>query len=651
MKSTSLYHRLLAGLVFLPISILLNIETAQGANPAELKKILYINSYHVGNAWSDSITKGILSILQGKDVELFTEYIDAKHFGQTKFLLFAYYLEHKYKNTKFDGVIVSDNDAMDFAIRFGNSLFPFIPIVFCGINEPENFQLENSRFYGFIETAEPQKTLILISKLFPKAKRILVLADNTTTGLVIKNSFKILSSAFPKLQFNIVEEIDVDSLFQLVKSGLKGDVVSLNTIFQDKYGNRVDYPVLQQQLAAISPKPVFCSWQILGKGIIGEYINKGFDQGTEAALMELNFLNNPHLIVSHINKIKEIAQFDYRALKKFEVSEALLPSKFVILNKPEVNYWRYIIFLILIAGGLFIVILIFIFNLKKRTEAERKVKTQILEIHTQNAQLENSYKQLGEMNCELEETNIKLFGTNESLIEAMKKAEESDRLKSSFLANMSHEIRTPLNAIVGFSSLLIDPEYDKEKRESFVNIINSSCDSLLILIGDILDLSKIEAGQLALHMEDVNVLDLFSGLLQFMQLRNQKNLDIRIAPFSKLNPIILFTDKIRVNQILTNLLTNSLKFTDTGFIEVGYKFDNPKEIVFYVKDSGIGIEQKNMDAIFDRFIKIETSPEKIYAGTGLGLAISKKLVELLGGKIWLESKWGFGSAFYFTHPL
>ena len=545
--------------------VFLMVGNVYGTEHSKAKKVLYINSYNSGMAWSDSITKGIISELQGTNIELFIEYLDSKRFGQTRFPILEEYIAKKYQSISFDAIIVSDNDALDFVIQYGDMLFPEIPVVFCGINEPENYQFEHTRFYGFIETADPRNTLTLITTLFPEAKRVLVIADNTTTGKVIKNSFKALEPVFQKLKIDFVESINIDSLFQVVKKGEITDVISLNTVFQDNEGNLVDYPGFQKKIAAISPKPVFCNWQPLGTGIIGEYTNSGFEQGLNAAVMAKDIFSNANLsTLKHVNEIKKISYFDYKILKKFGVSPKLLPKDAVVLNKPIVKYRRYLIILLFITTGLLIIVLVLIFTVRKRISAEELVRQQVVEIQQKKKQLEDSYEQLRELNAELEKANIKLYNYNDSLIDAMKLAEESERLKSSFLANMSHEIRTPLNAIVGFSTLLVEKELVIEKREDFVNIIQSSCDTLLVLIDDILDLSRIDSGQLHLNIERISIQDVFKELLQFVELRNCNNLDILSVPSVIDSSVLLNTDKVRFKQILTNFLTNALKFIENG---------------------------------------------------------------------------------------
>ncbi len=241
--------------------------------------------------------------------------------------------------------------------------------------------------------------------------------------------------------------------------------------------------------------------------------------------------------------------------------------------------------------------------------------------------------------------------TNE-LKNAKEKAEESDRLKSAFLANMSHEIRTPMNAIVGFSSLLMLQELSEEDSH-FVQQIYTNSESLLTLINDIMDLSKIEAGQLEIRKEPVQLAQLIREVYEIFYTTSQKP-DKRSINYIFTIPDEEFTlvaDPIRLKQILSNLLSNAFKFTDTGTIEVGYHQDSNKSIELFVSDTGIGIDKTDLSTIFDRFKKIEKDGVRLYRGAGLGLAIVKQLVNLMEGELLVESKEGKGSCFKFILPL
>lgn len=236
------------------------------------------------------------------------------------------------------------------------------------------------------------------------------------------------------------------------------------------------------------------------------------------------------------------------------------------------------------------------------------------------------------------------------LIAAKVKAEESDRLKSAFLANMSHEIRTPLNSILGFSDLLTDPNMDDQSRREFASLINSSGSNLLSIINDVLDISKIEAGQIQLTMSQFSAQKLINSIKnEYAYKAGLKNIKLQTDPTNPEQEIILVSDENRIKQVLVNFVGNALKFTEKGTIEIGLKLTG-NNIQFHVKDTGIGIPKEFHDKIFDRFRQVESANTRKYGGNGLGLAITKNLGELLGGQIWLVSEPGEGSTFYFALP-
>ena len=231
----------------------------------------------------------------------------------------------------------------------------------------------------------------------------------------------------------------------------------------------------------------------------------------------------------------------------------------------------------------------------------------------------------------------------QELVNAKNRAEESNRLKSAFLANMSHEIRTPLNAIVGFSGILASTEEEEEKQE-YVSIIESNNTLLLQLISDILDLSKIEAGTLDFNYSNVEINDLMSDLENscLLKLKSDK---VKLEFVAPEEPCCAHIEKNRLSQLIINLITNAIKFTEQGSIRFGYKREN-NELYFYVADTGCGIPQDKQDSIFGRFVKLNSFAQ----GTGLGLSICRTLVDNMGGKIGVESEVGKGSTFWFTLP-
>ena len=237
---------------------------------------------------------------------------------------------------------------------------------------------------------------------------------------------------------------------------------------------------------------------------------------------------------------------------------------------------------------------------------------------------------------------------------AKERAEESDRLKSAFLANMSHEIRTPLNAILGFSDMLTEEsELPQEVKEEYSSIINRNADNLLHIIDDILDISKLETGQVKIFKKPVELLQTLNELyIQYQKKISETEkehiaLRLRIPDFT----IPINTDKVRLNQILSNLLNNSIKFTHQGEIEFGVMEITGQRITFFVSDTGIGIEKEIQSTIFERFRQANDSTTRVYGGTGLGLSIVKNLIELMGGEISLESEKGKGTTFNFWLPI
>lgn len=642
MKNLTKTRRLNIYLIFIFILQLFSVHATFAKQP--IRNVLYLNSYSLGYAWSDSITKGVIKALNQNNSKLYLECLDAKRFGQENFKVFSGYLAEKYANIRIDAVITSDNDALDFVIQYGNTLFPKIPVVFCGINNPEDYDFTGTDFYGFTESSDPVKSVSVLTQLVPQAKSLLFVTDNTTSGMIIKNEYQKLQRLYPFIKINFISDVDQDDLINSVKRGDQGDIVYLMRINRDQYGRLVDYLDFFHKIAEASPNPVFADDEaIMGYDVVGGNANRGYTQGFYSGQLALKLLNDSSRSgLLHFNNVQEEYIFDYKQLKKFDIPLEKLPAGSVVINKP-VHYLKYIAYLIIIVAVLTAMVIVLIVLNTRRIRAERKVKEQLLVI-------EQSYSQLSDMNCELEEANAQLINLNASLEEAKKKAEESEKLKASFLANLSHEIRTPLNAILGFSSLLTEPDLNDHIKEKYYSIIQSNSDSLLVLIDDILDFSRIEAGQIQINTEPVMVNQVLEEL--YSEFRPSKNADIQFIISGKAisDQVILKTDKIRFKQILTNLLTNAFKFTEQGIIEMGFERENDKELKFFVKDSGIGIDKKYHKTIFERFRKLEEERTKLYSGSGLGLAICKKLTELLGGRIWVEGEPGKGSAFYFTHP-
>lgn len=310
--------------------------------------------------------------------------------------------------------------------------------------------------------------------------------------------------------------------------------------------------------------------------------------------------------------------------------------------------------LIIFIGGMIISLLLFalsysLYLTKKRAKiiAERLS----LDLLVKNQEYEQMNKSLNKNYKKLISSKEKLKETNNELQKAKVKAEESEKLKSAFLANMSHEIRTPMNGILGFTKLMKEEDLNAEEQQNYIEIIEKSGNRLLSIINDIVDISKIEAGQMQISHSKTNVDEQMQYIQTFFRPETQeKGIELILRKPLVDRETIISSDQEKLYAILINLVKNAIKYTVKGTIEFGYEIKGDY-IEFLVKDTGIGISKDRRKAIFERFIQADFNDIMARQGTGLGLSIAKAYIELLGGKIWVESELGKGSTFYFTIPF
>ena len=286
----------------------------------------------------------------------------------------------------------------------------------------------------------------------------------------------------------------------------------------------------------------------------------------------------------------------------------------------------------------------------------KKTETQL------NIVKEDLEKRVKERITDIAESNEKLLfeieehkKTMNNLEIAKNKAEVADGLKTKFLANMSHEVRTPMNAIKGFSQMLSYDDLTVNKRNEYIERIQEGCNSLINLIDDIVDFANIESGLVKIDKREFNphpVLEfLYDHYTYEIVKKNKENLILSYANENKENDLTINTDPSRLKQIFSVLIDNAIKYTNKGHIEFGFIHPNEREIQFFVKDTGIGIDEKYYDLIFERFRQIDETTTKKYNGAGIGLSVAKNLVELLQGNISLESTKGKGTTFFFNLPF
>jgi PAS domain S-box-containing protein len=363
-----------------------------------------------------------------------------------------------------------------------------------------------------------------------------------------------------------------------------------------------------------------------------EYVNPKFTETTGYTLMEA-LGKNPRIL-----KSDELSTDKYKDLWEIILSGKEWKGEFHNRKKNGELFWENAtICPIFDKNGKITHFLAVKEDITKQKQAEKELEENQIKLKNQNEELQKSSARIQEINKEL--------------MIAKEKAIESDNLKSAFLANLSHEIRTPMNGIIGFSEMLAMDNLPSEKRRHYTDVIINSTNQLLSIVNDILDLSKIETGQISLSREHIKINKLLIELLSlFKPKADGKNISLIVKKGLDDDKCTIVSDKLRLYQILSNLIGNAVKFTKQGKVTFGYEL-NGSYLQFFVEDTGIGIPSEYQHRLFGRFQQASSEISRNYGGTGLGLAISKSLVELLKGKIWFTSEQNIGSTFYFTIPF
>jgi len=592
----------------------------------EHKNVLVIHSYHQGMPWTDSVSKGLMDVLGDNDkIEIYFKDLDARRFFSEDYINEMARIAKIISNErKFDVIVISDNAALNFMLKYGDSLYPDVPVVFCGINNFSESMLKgHTNYWGLAETIDYDGILSAIKKIFPNRSNLYVINDNSLSGNMLEKEFaNIIPSYNDYFNVDYTEKFNLEEIYNKAKGLDKDDAILLLLANRDDNGAHISYKTFARKLHKITKAPIFSFWDAyVGNGVIGGKVLKGDEQGHIVAELVLKVLNGELKDVKKYSNGKAVYIFDNKVIKQFGVNLKNLPKDSELIN--EDHPWEYYVRIMSWIIGVLTLITfsMIIFGFLKKHQAN------MLKLLVANK------------TKELSDSNEKLKIVNDE--------------KNVFLGIVAHDLRNPISSIYGMSDLLIADFKDELTEEiiEFIKTIKSSSEYMLGMVNDFLDISVIESGKMELKRETIEYVPIIDRLVDFNQfIANSKGIKIQRKIVIE-DDVLVYIDVNKISQLFNNLVGNAIKFSaENSIISIAIEISKNK-IITSIIDSGKGIAAEDLHKLFDLYSQGKNVATKHEKGAGLGLAISKKIVEAHSGYVNVESEIGIGSRFYFSLPI
>ncbi|WP_373600972.1 sensor histidine kinase [Paraclostridium bifermentans] len=616
-------HKIIA-IFYIIVFCFIPFDKANAHNYEDREQVLYISSYSPNY---ETFSDQLIGIKDGikKDVDIQMEYMDSKQFfDEEDNSNFYELIKYKLKNDKrYDAVILADDQALEFGLRYRDELFKDTPIVFLGVSSEERIKaaMKTENVYGITEKHSMVENIDLIDKLH-KSKNIKIITDASSQHLYEHYKDEFINEKYNDLN---IENISLSNMTfnefeQKLKSLDDNNVILVVYSYLDKTGNLKTIKQSYKLIRESTDLPIYSVMDYgLESGFIGGKVVSHYIQGQKSGEIVKNLLegNTPKDKIIRGEELNNFV-FDYDKLKDYNIKSSDLPKNSTIINRPMDTLYKYKE-MIYANALLLISLLIALITLTSYT--------------------------------------IKKLQYEKELIKAKEFAENMNKSQSNFISNISHELRTPVAVIMSSNQMLdininrVENEYTESNSEK-IDIIKQNCNRLLRLINNIIDIAKVESGFMNLKLVNIDIINLLESITtSVIPYATSKNIDIVFDTSHE--ELIMSADPDKIERILLNLISNAIKFSkDNMSIYVNVYADELSNILtFSVKDTGIGIEDSYLEKIFEKFTQVDDVMVRKNEGSGIGLSLVKTFTNLHGGEVEVKSELGKGSEFIIKIPI